>query len=1112
MAAGLSDKLASFCGAVFALSTCSGVGVAGLIVGGAAAALTLPSIYSQIRRSRKPSLNNTINTTARSIEQNWHEWAKTGNMAQETIGPAVAALEDILPKLSPNSNIIMRHNRDAEIITSVFLEDAATRHPNDFGHFSNDPQVRVNRHFFSTVVSRSLQTVWGDPNTEAALQPLFQQEVLKRLEDEADKSDALAIEIDSLLKLLKHNLHVDEAILHAKLRSAEDVQDAWQRLMPEFPFVGRSHELDYLIGFALGKPDHRPFTWQVLFGPHATGKTRLAREWLSALSRQDPKWVGGFAPQDPADLLSISELEPVVPTAIIIDDAQSLGDELWKFLGKATRWQTSSVPVRVLLIAHSDLDVPLLENFSQRELLVSLRQSRQLKEGDVRTVLKPRRGANSRVSIGGCALRPISSEEEQNALVQAAAAKDGNEIGDAQLAQIRSAAAGRTAFLLLAGYEPDQWMGLLDGYSRTVAAQAQSCFAPSRDGLKLLAASILAGPFPDKIRVRIAPMAAPPQKLEWLFPFARKRISDEVPRFEPDLLGYHALGPTLEHFSKSEIEKFGEVLLEINAPRYVDQISNCFASIDLAYNYYNLFFDDEDAEAASFARILDALIEVLVKNSNHRINTKSAKISYCRRDAIFACLSVASDWGEEKIAGLFIESLRFLPRDGFADILTCAVQEIGIKEETKTQWLALISAYTSPLGALAKSKVGDLKLRTRDYREEEGANQLASSLNGKNGFLRVFAAYELSEWLRDTFVLSGEPKFKDCRLRGGILEMLRSQSPTEEHAASWCLKQSLINHETKLRDDVAEIPEEEINYIFARLETWARNPDDSIAMGQHVQVLAHQFSTYWPELGAEAWLRGEAEPSTFFDRNKHHDIEHLMAILADLDVEMLDASKSITTLVIEHATLFLTRAGLFHPKFACCLDEWRKYKDWDPSFMSVIWGLVTSPEPSAREYLLRIVAEVPDKSGIVPFVCACALCCGEAKILEDVKTFTAELNPSLDISSLSKELLEHKRGDPWSGRSATILLKHLADDRIRRGGHLVHKLKAKDKTGRWAYYFVYVRPKFENKFMGAIDGDGIIDLENYGEIIASCYGEVPNEDVVRFLREEYGFDVLKRKV
>lgn len=85
--------------------------------------------------------------------------------------------------------------------------------------------------------------------------------------------------------------------------------------------------------------------------------------------------------------------------------------------------------------------------------------------------------------------------------------------------------------------------------------------------------------------------------------------------------------------------------------------------------------------------------------------------------------------------------------------------------------------------------------------------------------------------------------------------------------------------------------------------------------------------------------------------------------------------------------------------------------------------------------------------------------------------------------------------------------RSFAEREIARRGHLVHKLKAKDSTGRWAYYFVLVEPLRAPAFMKAIEGNGMIDLEDYGEVIASNYGEEPSEQVREMLKERYGFHV-----
>jgi hypothetical protein len=85
--------------------------------------------------------------------------------------------------------------------------------------------------------------------------------------------------------------------------------------------------------------------------------------------------------------------------------------------------------------------------------------------------------------------------------------------------------------------------------------------------------------------------------------------------------------------------------------------------------------------------------------------------------------------------------------------------------------------------------------------------------------------------------------------------------------------------------------------------------------------------------------------------------------------------------------------------------------------------------------------------------------------------------------------------------------RSFVDQIIAKKGHLIHKLKAKDSTGRWAYYFVLVEAPRETAFLESIKGDGTVDLEEYGKVIASCYGEEPSDEVKDFLKERYGFEV-----
>lgn len=78
---------------------------------------------------------------------------------------------------------------------------------------------------------------------------------------------------------------------------------------------------------------------------------------------------------------------------------------------------------------------------------------------------------------------------------------------------------------------------------------------------------------------------------------------------------------------------------------------------------------------------------------------------------------------------------------------------------------------------------------------------------------------------------------------------------------------------------------------------------------------------------------------------------------------------------------------------------------------------------------------------------------------------------------------------------------------ISKTPYLIYRVKAKDTTGRWAYYFIHVFEAKERLFIEAIKSKKIFDLEKYGKILASNYGYEPTEKVKTFLKAEYGLEV-----
>lgn len=81
------------------------------------------------------------------------------------------------------------------------------------------------------------------------------------------------------------------------------------------------------------------------------------------------------------------------------------------------------------------------------------------------------------------------------------------------------------------------------------------------------------------------------------------------------------------------------------------------------------------------------------------------------------------------------------------------------------------------------------------------------------------------------------------------------------------------------------------------------------------------------------------------------------------------------------------------------------------------------------------------------------------------------------------------------------------DTFIAQNPQHIHKLKAKDSTGRWAYYFVFVRPHVEKLFREALTEEKKLNLEDYGVVVDSCYGDKPDPPLIARLHKKYGFNV-----
>ncbi|HCR86046.1 MAG TPA: hypothetical protein DIV86_05145 [Alphaproteobacteria bacterium] len=83
--------------------------------------------------------------------------------------------------------------------------------------------------------------------------------------------------------------------------------------------------------------------------------------------------------------------------------------------------------------------------------------------------------------------------------------------------------------------------------------------------------------------------------------------------------------------------------------------------------------------------------------------------------------------------------------------------------------------------------------------------------------------------------------------------------------------------------------------------------------------------------------------------------------------------------------------------------------------------------------------------------------------------------------------------------------KNFMDHLISTRGDLCYKVVGRDITGELAWYYVLVDKEKKDAFLKHKPGDSY-NIEDYGKIITSGYGEEVPEDVKEMLKEKYGFD------
>lgn len=100
-----------------------------------------------------------------------------------------------------------------------------------------------------------------------------------------------------------------------------------------------------------------------------------------------------------------------------------------------------------------------------------------------------------------------------------------------------------------------------------------------------------------------------------------------------------------------------------------------------------------------------------------------------------------------------------------------------------------------------------------------------------------------------------------------------------------------------------------------------------------------------------------------------------------------------------------------------------------------------------------------------------------------------------------KPLEDEEKSSEGFAKDKKSFMDHLISSR----GDLCFKIVGRDITGEIAWYYVLVDKDKKDAFLKHKPGDSY-NIEDYGKIIVSGYGEEVPEDVQEMLKEKYGFD------
>lgn len=873
----------------------------------------------------------------------------------------------------------------------------------------------------------------------------------------------------------------------------EKKDDAWNRFAPPVELIGRQSDLDRLNEF-FDHPMH--FAWQVMFGVNAVGKSRLAQEWLLQRAQANARGIFGFVPEQTSSFDDLLSLMPGEEMALVIDNANEMGDRAFDFIERAAQvWASAPRRVRILLLAHSDLFASS-PTFEQAERLRLARENQeviilQVSQMDGNNFRGP---AAQVVPRPGIRLSPLTSESDQAALIQRSAEGAKLSLTDKEVEGIIRLTDGRPALLALAGRQPDTWQSYLREYAEGIVNRTKKDFKDcEEDGLTLLILSVLAGPIEMSVANEIAPRAWQPERVAALFSKDVSAVAEMIPAFEPDLLGQDVAIFALLAIRPDMRQKICDQICRSSPDRSLGKIT---AAWERKIEEKARHTAPQAGKGASVFTALEILHRAVAAVVPRGIGLPFQRLYLSRARYLAGTLQDAAT--DQACTSIIRAIFSLPPEDSIVAYLRDIEVELPCTLATRSQWLALVWQYIKAPQAAWPDRLADLKFPSG----QQDANQcaaLAAGLSSRESLKRVVTAFQVGELLRYRSA-AAEPLFADTEvIKRGLLSMVSSPRAVDRIAAGFAL--TWFVRDSDGSPGMHHLGPEGVQAIYDAFVKPSHPANGLLSLSF---VLGFALRSQYAFTEVESWLP-DANVVPYGDpRRDEYPLPELAAKVIDVARHYL-SKKEVTSNIAWPLALLSLRLGQILPETVSILC--RAFDDPIISTESREEVLIRSVRCGGDHWLpvVHAAKQAPDK-GVRFLAIAVLMQFGYFDELRGLDDFSTDLPGNLTEQDIFDAASERARLGAWIGETAKTLRGRLADISVARQGHLIHNLKAKDSTDRWVYYFVLVAAQREAEFMAAIEGDGTIDLEDYGKVVASCYGEEPSSEL-RDLKDRYGFDV-----